>query len=91
MNDASLERELERAWHVDLATMREKLDQIRADLEMMMQVADLEFQALIEEREEHSYGLSETGGDGTSGTTHAETLSFGMLLKISMIKLIKHV
>ncbi|KAF1779075.1 hypothetical protein GQ600_12211 [Phytophthora cactorum] len=61
------------------ATMREKLDQIRADLEMMMQSA------------KNSYGLSETGGDGTSGTTHAETLSFGMLLKISMIKLIKHV
>ncbi|KAG3043351.1 hypothetical protein PI124_g24826 [Phytophthora idaei] len=90
MNDASLERELVRARHVDLATMREKLDQIRTGLEMMMQVVELEFQVLIEEREEHSYGLSETVGDGTSGTTHAETLPFGML-KISMNKLIKHV
>ncbi|KAF1775539.1 hypothetical protein GQ600_3808 [Phytophthora cactorum] len=60
MNDASLERELVRARHVDLATMREKLDQIRTGLEMMMEAAELEFQVLIEEREEHSYGLSET-------------------------------
>jgi hypothetical protein len=86
MNDKTLARELVRARLADLAIMKKKLDKMSDYLEKMM-AAQLEFQALIEACEEHSYELSGSVGDGDLTTASNESLSFDALLEMLVNKL----
>ncbi|KAI9991140.1 hypothetical protein PInf_018772 [Phytophthora infestans] len=86
MKEAALVRQLVSARLEELAALKEKLEQISTGLEMIMK-AQLEVQALIEEREEHRYELSETVKDENVTLSRMETLSFGMLLELLVNKL----
>ncbi|KAF4139780.1 hypothetical protein GN958_ATG11021 [Phytophthora infestans] len=86
MKEAALARQLVSARLEELAALKEKLEQISTGLEMIMK-AQLEVQALIEEREEHRYELSETVKDENVTLSRMETLSFGMLLELLVNKL----
>ncbi|KAF4127070.1 hypothetical protein GN958_ATG20233 [Phytophthora infestans] len=86
MKEAALARQLVSARLEELAALKEKLEQISTGLEMIMK-AQLEVQALIEEREEHGYELSETVKDENVTLSRMETLSFGMLLELLVNKL----
>ncbi|EEY58036.1 uncharacterized protein PITG_00645 [Phytophthora infestans T30-4] len=86
MKEAALARQLVSARLEELAALKEKLEQISTGLEMIMK-AQLEIQALIEEREEHGYELSETVKDENVTLSRMETLSFGMLLELLVNKL----
>ncbi|KAF4150688.1 hypothetical protein GN958_ATG00125 [Phytophthora infestans] len=84
MKEAALARQLVSARLEELAALKEKLEQISTGLEMIMK-AQLEVQALIEEREEHGYELSETVKDENVTLSRMETLSFGMLLELLLV------
>ncbi|KAI9990031.1 hypothetical protein PInf_020337 [Phytophthora infestans] len=86
MKEAALARQLVSARLEELAALKEKLEQISTGLEMIMK-AQLEVQALIEEREEHGYELSKTVKDENVTLSRMETLSFGMLLGLLVNKL----
>ncbi|KAF4130885.1 hypothetical protein GN958_ATG19890 [Phytophthora infestans] len=85
MKEAALARQLVSARLEELA-LKEKLEQISTGLEVIMK-AQLEVQALIEEREEHGYELSKTVKDENVTLSRMETLSFGMLLVLLVNKL----
>ncbi|KAF4142418.1 hypothetical protein GN958_ATG08594 [Phytophthora infestans] len=86
MKEAALARQLVSARLEELAALKEKLEQISTGLEMIMK-AQLEVQALIEEREEHGYELFKTVKDENVTLSRMETLSFGMLLGLLVNKL----
>ncbi|KAI9979955.1 hypothetical protein PInf_002138 [Phytophthora infestans] len=86
MKEAALARQLVSARLEELAALKEKLEQISTGLEMIMK-AQLEVQALIEEREDHGYELSKTVKDENVTLSRMETLSFGMLLELLVNKL----
>ncbi|KAF4130030.1 hypothetical protein GN958_ATG20793 [Phytophthora infestans] len=86
MKEAALARQLVSARLEELAALKEKLEQISTGLEMIMK-AQLEVEALIEEREEHGYELSKTVKDEDVTLSRMETLSFGMLLELLVNKL----
>ncbi|KAF4129383.1 hypothetical protein GN958_ATG07467 [Phytophthora infestans] len=86
MKEAALARQLVSARLEELAALKEKLEQISTGLEMIMK-AQLEVQALIEEREEHGYELSKTVKDENVTLSRMETLSFGMMLELLVNKL----
>ncbi|KAI9981548.1 hypothetical protein PInf_009301 [Phytophthora infestans] len=86
MKEAALARQLVSARLEELAALKEKLEQISTGLEIIMK-AQLEVQALIEEREEHKYELSKIVKDENVTLSRMETLSFGMLLELLVNKL----
>ncbi|KAI9991477.1 hypothetical protein PInf_019163 [Phytophthora infestans] len=86
MYELTLARQLVKRRLEELAALKEKLEQISTGLEMIVK-AQLDVQALIEEREEHRYELSETVKDENVTLSRMETLSFGMLLELLVNKL----
>ncbi|EGZ15399.1 hypothetical protein PHYSODRAFT_505757 [Phytophthora sojae] len=90
MEKKSLAHELVRARIAEIALLKKKLDELTEHLEKLL-AAQLQIQALVEDREENSYALGavlgDEGVDQGGLTAEDDAVSLDVLLELAVRKM----